>query len=196
MRILELKQLTDEQLVARYQTTGDNLYFGEIYTRHYSKVYHTCLNIVKDSDVAMDLTQEVMLKVMEKLPMLKNGFLLGFWLYRIAQNQSIDYCKTQKSNRTICINEGLNKAEDLSELYYLQKKEIYLDSLESNMERLSTADRQLLNQKYFQNMSIVDLGLAYELSESAVKMRLSRAKNRLAVLCRHQPVVFELDLRA
>ncbi len=195
MQTLVVEHMSDEQLVARYQATGDNCFFGEIYTRHYKKVYHTCLKIVKDRDIAADLVQEVMVKVMEKLPLLKNGFLLGFWMYRIAQNQSIDYCKAQKYYRTASLTESSNTPEATADLTDLQKKELCLDSLESMLEQLNDSDRELLLKKYFKNKTVEDLGLEYQVSESAIKMRLSRARNRLAALCQEEPVFMEYQSR-
>ena len=195
MQTLVVEHMSDEQLVAQYQATGDNCFFGEIYTRHYKKVYHTCLKIVKDRDIAADLVQEVMIKVIEKLPLLKNSFLLGFWMYRIAQNQSIDYCKAQKNYRTVSISESINTAEAATDLTELQKKELCLDSLESMLQQLKDSDRELLYRKYFKNKTVEDLGLEYQVSESAIKMRLSRARTRLVGLCLEEPVFIDYRLK-
>ena len=106
------QNLTDEQLVTQFQVSNkDNLLFGEIYNRYYKKVHHTCMSIVKDQEVAYDLLQDIMIKVMEHLPKLKHGQLLGLWIHRIARNYSLDYCKDRNRQRIVHLDEYFHMAK-------------------------------------------------------------------------------------
>jgi RNA polymerase sigma-70 factor (ECF subfamily) len=179
MTTQKIQNLIDEELVAQFQVTGDNRFFAEIYTRYYKKVFNTCIGIVKDRDVAHDLAQDVMVKAVESLPSLQNGFLLGFWLYKIAKNRSIDYCKNCTSNRFVNTDVCFDLADKGADMESLVAKENLLDSVQHTMGKLKEDDRNLLTLKYFENCSVVDLQNYFALSESAVKMRLVRARKRL-----------------
>ena len=188
----EIHDLSDEQLVLQYRETQNNEYFAEIYNRYYKKAYHTCLDIMKDRDTAYDLVQDVMIKVMHKLPTLKNGFLLGFWIYRIAQNYSIDYCKDRNHFASMVSEDWLEGADEGADKEALEAREHLLDSLEPALQRLKEADRQLLIRKYLDNHSVEELENEYQLTGSAVKMRLSRARNRMAALYQKEKKFREL----
>ncbi len=186
MTIQMIQNFSDEQLVAQFQATKNNDLFSEIYNRYYKKVYHTCLGIVKDREIAFDLVQDIMIKVMERLPTLQNGFLLGLWIHRIAKNYSIDYCKDRNNYRTTCVDERFDLTIDEgTEIEEREAKEIMLNELERVMNELKIADRALLSLKYFNNYSVEDLQKKYSLSESAVKMRLVRARKNVADLFRN-----------
>ena len=185
MTIQMIHNFTDEQLVAEFQATNDNLFFGEIYNRYYKKVYHTCLGVVKDREQTCDLVQDIMIKVMEKLPTLQNGFLLGLWIHRIAKNSSIDYWKDRRNCSTIRHDEQFEIADEGTGIEEIEAKENLLNNIDRVMDELREEDRTLLTLKYFENYTVIDLQNKYSLSESAVKMRLARARKSMADLYTH-----------
>ena len=182
MTIQKIQNLSDEQLVTEFQTTGDNRFFGEIYNRYYKKVFHTSLGIVKDRDVAYDLVQDVMIKVMENLPGLKNSFLLGLWIHRIAKNHSIDYCKNRQNLSLLQTDKQFDMTDEVMEVETLIAKDNLLDGVEKAMKELKEEDRSILILKYFENYSVEDLQSKCSISKSAVKMRLARARQRMVSL--------------
>tara|TARA_B110001469_G_C9612275_1_gene304624 strand:- start:1263 stop:1442 length:180 start_codon:yes stop_codon:yes gene_type:complete len=48
------------------------------------------------------------------------------------------------------------------------------------MKQISIIEKDILIQKYYNFKSIKELGVIYNLRESAVKMRIKRAKDKLA----------------
>ena len=177
-----LQRFTDEQLVRAFQVNRDNRYIQEIYHRHYQKIFHTCLGIVKDREIANDLVQDIVLKMMQHLPQLKNGQLLGLWLHRIAKNHCIDYQKSWSGWATIEATESLQIKDTPIDMDELLHKEALIDNLDQMMQSLSNEDRILLKLKYFDRYSVGDLGEYFGLSKSAVKMRLARARTRMKKL--------------
>ncbi len=186
MTTQNFQNLTDEQLVAQFQSTRNNRLFGEIYNRYYQKVYHTCLGIVKDRDVASDLVQDVMIKVMDSLPKLQNGFLLGLWINRIAKNHSIDFCKERNSKAIVPADEQFDLVDETIDMEVLEAKEKIFEGLEHAFNDLKEEDRLFLSLKYYDNYSVEDLQKQYNLSKSAVKMRLARARKRVERLCKKE----------
>ncbi len=180
MTIQMIHNFSDEQLVAHFQATKNNQFFSEIYNRYYKKVYHTCLGISKDREVSFDLVQDVMIKVMEKLPTLQNGFLLGLWIHRIAKNYSLDYCKNRNNWCMVNTDDRFDIVDEGTEIEEIEAKEKLLNGVARMMKELREEDSILLTLKYFDDYTIVDLQNKYSLSESAVKMRLARARNSMA----------------
>lgn len=186
MQTQSLKNLTDEQLVIDFQNTGDNQIFGEIYNRYYKKVYHTCLGYAKDRDTAFDLVQDIMMKVMEKLPKLSNANLLGFWIYRISNNYCVDYYHSKKRLSVTTIEDRFDIASEETDMEALAEKERLLDSMEDLMGTLDAETQTILHAKYLQGASIKDLQSRLNISASAVKMRLKRGRDKIHQLYQSQ----------
>ena len=177
-----LEGFTDEQLVLAFQSSGDNRYIKGIYDRHHRKIFFTCLGIVKDREIASDLTQDIVLKMIQFLPQLKNGQLLGFWLHRIAKNHCIDYQKSCSPSFIIGMDDDLDIEDNQSDMDLLLFREALFEKLDTIVDSLSAEDRTLVKLKYYNHYSIQSLEEYFGLSKSAIKMRLARARNRIRKL--------------
>jgi RNA polymerase sigma-70 factor (ECF subfamily) len=173
------KELTDGQLVTSYQDTQNSDAFAEIYDRYNQKVFAYSLKILADRDNAMDVTQDVFLKVSHNIEKLKDACTFVKWLFIIAHNLCIDLLKERSHGRCI----GLENSEVLeAEIFNVEEallKEKEIEYMEIVLDRMPEKDRVLVVEKYFQKMSILDLMEKYGISESAVKMRLSRSRDKL-----------------
>lgn len=180
--MLNLKNLTDEQLVTEFKQTRDNAVFGEIYNRYYKKVYHTCLGYTKSRDAAFDLVQDVMVKLMDKLPALEHGHLLGLWIHRVTSNYCADQYKKRKRFQTDSIDDRFDCAAEETDMEALLAKEHLLDSMEGLMEELGEESANILRLKYLEGNSVKELQSKLNISTSAVKMRLKRGRNKIVTL--------------
>lgn len=168
--------LTDEQL-ARQLQGGNRKAMEELYTRYYMLVFNRSLSFVKNTQVATDLTHDIMLKVMEKISTFKGDAKFSTWLYAITSNFCMDHSRKNKKRFYVGLEGSLN-LEDHSkeELIMALEREIKSGIAEKALKAISEEDQQLLLMKYQFNKSITELQAMYNLSASAVKMRLMRAK--------------------
>src|SRR5438552_16992722 len=82
----------DADLVERY-LAGDMTAFDELMIRYERQIYRVCYRFVENREDAMDLAQEVLIKVFEHLPGFRRDSSLKTWLYRIAINHCINHVK-------------------------------------------------------------------------------------------------------
>ena len=179
MRNEMLKNMTDEQLAIRFQAEGDNIAFGELYQRHYSKLYHYCYTIVHNAEEAADLTQDTFAKAAEKIQNLKAPALFTSWLFRIAHNRCIDKAKDKQRHQTVSVDGPFQLAEMEFDLEAALAREDTIDRVALLMQELSPEARTILLAKYCEGRSIHELTQLWGISESAVKMRLARARSRV-----------------
>lgn len=76
---------SDEELVTA-AAGGDREALETLLVRHQPFVYHLALRMVWDPDDARDVTQDVLLRVLEHLPTFRRQAKFTTWLYRIAVN--------------------------------------------------------------------------------------------------------------
>ncbi|MCO6488190.1 MAG: RNA polymerase sigma factor [Phaeodactylibacter sp.] len=182
MRKELLKNMTDEQLAIRFQSEGDSLAFGELYQRHYSRLYHYCYTIVHNAEEAADLTQDTFAKAAEKIQHLKSPALFASWLFRIAHNRCIDRSKDRQRCHTVPADGPFQLADIEFDLDAALAKEDAISRITLLMQELSPEARTILLAKYCEGRSIQELTQLWGISESAVKMRLARARHRMLAL--------------
>ena len=99
--MITLDKLTDGQLVTIYQNKSEPIYFGELYNRYFTKVYHYCLGKVKNRDDAYDITADTFVKLPKKLVQLRSPELFVAWLFKIAQNACIDVLRSHQLTQKV-----------------------------------------------------------------------------------------------
>jgi RNA polymerase sigma-70 factor (ECF subfamily) len=82
----------DIELIDRY-FAGDTTAFEEIMIRYERQIYRLCYRYVENREDAMDLAQDVFVKVFEHLPTFRRESTLKTWLYRIAINHCLNHVK-------------------------------------------------------------------------------------------------------
>lgn len=173
---------TDEEIVSEIQQ-GNLSLTGILYARYQMLVFHKCLSFTKNADDASDLTQDIMIKVIEKIDGFKNESKFSTWLYAVTFNYCTDYIRKSKKN----LFESVDTCKQLSDNSTVEFENAMLLERRVNIvsdaiSLLDVEDRQMLVMKYQLNKSIAELQAIYNLSASAVKMRLMRAKAKIHVI--------------
>lgn len=170
--------LTDEQLVEQLQRHMDADRFGLLYDRYGTKVYQKCLGMVRDVDLAKDLTHDIFLKTFVGLSKFDHRSKFGTWLYRITYNFCLDHLRKQQRTREKPMEEDMDldvPEDDPNEARMLALR---AERLLEVLEGMEAEDRALLLMKYQDDMPVADIQEVLGISASAVKMRLLRARAR------------------
>jgi RNA polymerase sigma factor (sigma-70 family) len=173
---MNVKKLTDEQLVAHFIETQKNLYFEQLYDRYSDKVYRKCLSFVKDDAKAEDFTHDIFLKLVLNLGSYKETAKFSTWLYSITYNYCIDQTRVSKKYSEVGLDENFDLPDDDDDA---EMAELEAQQLNKAMKQILPEEKSILMMKYQDDLSIKEISDSLEISESAVKMRLLRAKEKL-----------------
>jgi RNA polymerase sigma-70 factor (ECF subfamily) len=175
-----MKEYSDEELVRLYVETQRNEYFERLYERYCDKVYRKCLSFSKDPAQAEDYTHDVFLKLVTKLSSFREQAKFSTWLYSLTYNYCMDQVRSPRSKREVYVDEGwdrLNVAGDdegMGEIAELEAQQ-----LQKAMQQLAAEERMLLLMKYQDDISIREIADLNGTTESAIKMRLKRSRDKL-----------------
>ena len=158
----------------RRVTHGDERAFRELYDEVSRPLLAYCLSYTRNMDDARDLFQQTMVAVYEHRHAYRDQNLKG-WIFTIARNA----CRTweQKSKRFTPLTEDhildvhAETPEDQESVALVQAAILELP------EEFRTA----ILLRHFGEMSIRDIAESEEISESLVKIRLFRARERLSI---------------
>jgi len=160
--------------------------FESLYKQYVKKVFQKCLSMTKDSAAAQDYTQEIFLKAFTKLDSFKSRSTFSTWLFSITHNYCLDQIRI--NNRYAMEDLSETVVSELKETDYQQSAEYRLQQLEGLLAQLSIDEVTLLRLKHEQNMSVKQLSEHYHLTESAVKMRLKRSRDKLLAIYAAQQI--------
>jgi RNA polymerase sigma-70 factor (ECF subfamily) len=136
--------------------------------------------------LAEDLTQEIWLKVHERLPTLRDSGKLESWLYRIARNTLIDYARRSRPAEELPDNLATDNPEpDLPDLR---------PAILRFLDQLPADDREALRLTEYEGLTQKQLAEHLGVSLSGAKSRVQRARARLGRLL-DQCCRFEFDRR-
>lgn len=179
----KLTRLADEKLVAAY-ASGNNEAFDTLLRRHENRVFNYIFNIVKNKDVADDIFQETFVKAISTIKQGRYTYSGKFsaWITRIAHNLIIDFFRQAKSENTISTDQEdadvLNR-RDLSEENVedlMVTSQIHTD-VKRIMESLPESQREVLDMRFYRNMSFKEIAEA-----TGVSINTALGRMRYAIL--------------
>lgn len=101
---MSLEQLPDEELIARYRSTGAvaerDEYVNELFRRNYARVARWCLRFTDERETAADLAQEVFAKAYQSLSSFQVQSKFSTWIFVIARNHCLNAVRSQSRQAT------------------------------------------------------------------------------------------------
>lgn len=172
------KNLSDNELALELQGNYDPLLFNELFGRYKNKILQQCRLLVQNTDTAEDLTQEILIKIFMKINSFKAESHFSTWVYSIAHHTCIDYIRKNKRNLYQLLSEEIAEAfEDEQESDELL--DFSFEKFDKMLEEMEPEARTVIILKYKQNLSIKEMQDHLKIGESAIKMRLLRAREKM-----------------
>lgn len=178
----EIDKISDEELIKAIVKTNDTVLFEVLYDRYSKIVYNKCYGFAKDEDEAKDLAQDVFLKLFVKLITYKGTSKFSTWLYAFTYNHCVNYVtrNTQKKIEKQSIeSSGLENVSDDNDEDDYSIHMMKVEYLREALDQISPDEKMILLLKYQDLLSVKELETVLGIGESAIKMRLKRAKERL-----------------
>jgi RNA polymerase sigma-70 factor (ECF subfamily) len=134
-----------------------------------------------DSDLAMDITQEAFLRLWKQWEGGEEIQNPRAWLLRVARNLAEDYAKSAFRRNGTQPPELLNgvRSSQPQPIEKLEQDELFA-VLRGMLEELSPGDREILTLRYALDYDANTIAERLGLAVTAIHMRLSRARQRLA----------------
>jgi RNA polymerase sigma-70 factor (ECF subfamily) len=166
------------ELVTKAQT-GDRIAYGELVERFQPTVYAVALARMRNPTEAQELTQEVFLHGMRKLPQLRDAACFAGWLRQITVRMAINRLTRrgplQKVESEMLDNAVAAGATPLDTMIQSEQAgELY-----QALEQLKPVDRATLIAFYIRGRSLKQMSREFETPIGTIKRRLHVARNRL-----------------
>jgi RNA polymerase sigma-70 factor, ECF subfamily len=182
--LAKLGTLADGELVST-AVAGREASFEELVRRYQRPIASYVYRMVGDYDAALDLTQEVFIKVYNSLARYRSEFKFSTWIYKIAHNAAIDHLRRYSVREQILSTESDGTRPEVAiESRRLSpeqesEREERRSEIESVVQTLPAAYRELIVLRHSHDLSYDEIAEVTGLPLGTVKNRLFRAREAM-----------------
>ncbi len=188
----------DDAVLVRQCQQGDSAAMGRLIVKYQDRVYNVIFKICSNSDDAAELTQETFVKCIEKIDTFRGQSTFYTWLFRVAVNLSLNYCKRKVRLGMRSLDASVGPEQDgarrqlgafladdsaMDPAVLAQNKEIGQIAMRALL-KLDEPQRAVVVLRDIEGMSYAEIGEALELELGTVKSRLSRGRENLRQILR------------
>jgi RNA polymerase sigma-70 factor (ECF subfamily) len=155
--------------------------FEALYERYSREVWALAYARWMNADTAQDIMQEAFLRLWKRREDGEEILNPRAWLLRVARNLAEDHAKSAFSRNGTQSPQTMNgvQAKGRAPLERLEQKELFAQ-VRSVLHEMPDADREILTLRYALEYDAQEIAEVLAIQITAVHMRLSRARQRLA----------------
>jgi RNA polymerase sigma-70 factor (ECF subfamily) len=183
------KPVSSETFSLEALRTGDRAEFSRLIEAYSGVIYRLTLKMLHNTQDAEDALQDTFIKAYRGLPSFDGRASLSTWLYRIATNEALMMLRKRKRT-LVSIEEPLENSRDeeqeplqIVDWCCLPEQELLSTEarafLDKAIDELPETLRVVFVLRDIEGLSTLETAEVLNLSETAVKTRLSRARLRL-----------------
>ena len=167
---------------------GDEDGCAELVAEHQRMVYQLSLNLLGDHNEALDLSQEVFLRVFRTIHGFRGQSALRTWIYRIVVNQARNrqrWWRRRHRSQQVSLDDHINAHGELpapgnggSPDRILGQKQL-AERIRTSLDRLPFDQRTAIVLREIDGLSYEEIGFSLGIAVGTVKSRLARAREAL-----------------
>ena len=175
---------SDERRLVRLCRSGDQSAFAELVEAHQTAVFGTVLRLVRDREVAAEVSNRAFYRAYEHLAGFDETRALRPWLVRIAAHAALNELRARRRDADRSIG-GEAAAIELEQLVggpdpaeVLPRRERSM-AIRAAVDRLPEAQRVVVVLRYFADLSYAEIAETTDQTVNNVGVILLRARERL-----------------
>lgn len=163
----------------------NQLKLENLYKQYAKTLYFYLLRLSGSKHLAEDLTQETFVRATVHLNEYE-GEEARAWLFKVARNAYLDEWRKQKRRKTISLLSIFSSKEDMISPYGIPEDSLLMQETHQQLEDLlgflPEQYRSIIYLREYEEFSYKEIMEALQLTEEQVKVKLHRARKRLAIL--------------
>ena len=152
--------------------------FDKVYSKYQKAVYRNIKKLVHDEELALDILQEVFLKLWENKDKLSNEDSVGGWLFVVSYNKSISHLRGQLKSTLVSSEKVESLLENISEEINEMDEEaelLKMKILEEAISVLPARKKEVFQLYRFEGLSKEEVAEKLEISKETVKDHLKQS---------------------
>ncbi len=171
-----VSELGDE-IIMQHVKDGNLTEMSVLFERYNVRLYNYFLKLTRNKLISQDLTQNLFYRMIRYKNTYKNEYSVKSWMYQMARNLHIDYCKEEKRSGDLFLRAETYPA-DISDEDEGFPEDDY-EKLEKSFARLNSEQRELLILSRYQGLKYEEISQIVNQSVPAIKVAIHRAIKQL-----------------
>lgn len=155
---------------------GEEQAFNKFVEEYSSQIFAYALTVLRNREIAEEVTQKTMIKVVEKVHQLKDPDKFKPWLFRMTYRQCLDELKLKENKYEVIMEDFL------LESYGEEMKKDDNSEVWEALDELTERSRTLIVGKYIYELSETEIAEMMEIPTGTVKSRLFTARKELKAI--------------
>ncbi|MEO9891713.1 sigma-70 family RNA polymerase sigma factor [Aurantibacter sp.] len=163
---------------------GDTKAFAVLVNRYRNMVFSLTMQVLKNREEAEEISQDTFVKIYKHLNKFKGDSKFSTWVYRIAYNACLDRIKlNNKHKNTIELNQfAENQIGTLEDAFDIMDRNDRELAVKNCIQQMPDDYGVLITLFYFEELSLSEISKVMGLSTNNVKVKMYRARKRLATI--------------
>jgi len=175
----KVEEITDEVIMGEVKA-GDIERMTVLFERYHVKLYNYFLKLTRNSIVSQDLTQNLFYRMIRYKNSYKNDLSVKSWMYQMARNLHIDYCREEKRDYEIFMKTDKSVVEVTDEINGFREEDY--DRLDEAIAGLSTTQKELIILSRYQGLKYEEISDILNQSVPAIKVAMHRTIKQLRTI--------------
>ncbi|MEO8450087.1 MAG: sigma-70 family RNA polymerase sigma factor [Gemmatimonadota bacterium] len=193
---IDLKPKTDQEVVALAKQ-GSEAAYRELIRRYERPVFSLIFRMVRNRELAEDLSQETFVKVLNAVESYRPEFKFSSWVFKIANNAAIDHLRRRELDTLSLDGSPHAETPEMIEATALQVREYAETQLEevenrelgrsigAAIEKLRPEYRACILLRHVEGRPYEEIAEILSLPLGTVKTYIHRARNELRIALEH-----------
>lgn len=170
-----------DKAVVRRVLRGETQLFAKIVERYERPIYNLMYRYCRSEQEAADMSQDVFLRIYDRLSSFNEDRKFFPWLYALAVNRANDWHRNNslKRKKLTELHWNTPPIDISSEQEKKLLNEETFTSMYKAIDELSDTSREMILLRYQQELRISEIAEIFQASEGAVKMKISRGLQKM-----------------
>lgn len=176
---------SDEGLIAKFKSTGDLEFLGQLYNRYLHLIYGVCLKYLRDREAGKDATMQIFEKLIVELPK-RDVENFKPWLHVITKNHCLMQLRSQKAKSVQQEKIVKDHAYFMESSYELHPNnesilEQDLDALKKCIDKLKAEQKDCVRLFYLEEKCYQEIADELRLEVKKIKSFIQNGKRNLKI---------------
>ncbi len=167
----------EDEIIMQRVKDGNLSEMSVLFERYNVRLYNYFLKLTRNKLISQDLTQNLFYRMIRYKSSYNNEYGVKAWMYQMARNLHIDYCKEEKRTGELFMNTETYPV-DISDEDEGFLEEDY-ERLEKAFSALTREQREIIVLSRYQGLKYEEISVIVNQSVPAIKVAMHRAIKRL-----------------
>jgi RNA polymerase sigma-70 factor (ECF subfamily) len=167
----------EDEIIMQHVKDGNLSEMSVLFERYNVRLYNYFLKLTRNKLISQDLTQNLFYRMIRYKKSYNKEYSVKAWMYQMARNLHIDYCKEEKRSSELFLNTE-NYPTEITEEDEGFPEDDY-ERLERSLASLSNEQRELIVLSRYQGLKYEEISQIVNQSVPAIKVAMHRAIKKL-----------------